>query len=51
MLDRAVTDSVVESSDLGTVLDRASVSGLPGPQRFAGSGGLSRPFWASCDGC
>lgn len=51
MLDRAVTDSIVESSDLGTVLDRGRVSGLPGPQRFAGSGGLSRQFWGSCDDC
>lgn len=42
MLDRAVTESIVESSDLGTVLERGRVSGLPGPQRLAGSRGLKQ---------
>lgn len=37
-----VAESVVESSDLGTVLERGRVSGLPGPQRFAGTGGLKQ---------
>lgn len=42
MLDCAVTESIVESSDLGTVLERSRVSGLPGPQRLVGTGGLKQ---------
>ena len=42
MLCWTVTESIVESSDLGTVLERCRVSGLHGLQRFAGTSGLKQ---------
>lgn len=42
MLDCAVTESIVESFDLGTVQERSRVSSLLGPQRFAGTGRLKQ---------